>query len=180
MPASPEATGGVGYTFEDSVVTSYLTSLLVEGGARGISEAIADGVFLQRAALGEPLDDLIVEASDRYGQPAKLALQVKQSPTLSSAETNADFRDVISASWREFKKDGFRMGRDRVGLAAANVAQSTLRAARSTLEWARTSKSADDFFRRLETENFASDAQRRFVSDVQALLPAEAQGEDNS
>ncbi|AFO91620.1 ATP-binding protein [Phaeobacter inhibens] len=180
MPASPEATGGVGYTFEDSVVASYLTSLLVEGGARGISEAITDGVFLQRAALGEPLDDIIVEASDRYGQTAKLALQVKQSPTLSSAETNADFRDVISAGWREFKKDGFRIGRDRVGLAAANIAQSTLRAARSTLEWARTSKSADDFFGRLETKNFASDAQRRFVSDVRALLPAEAQGEENS
>lgn len=180
MPASPEATGGVGYTFEDSVVASYLTSLLVEGGARGISEAITDGVFLQRAALGEPLDDIVVEASDRYGKPSKLALQVKQSPTLSSAETNADFRDVISASWREFKKDGFRIGRDRFGLAAANIAQSTLRAARSTLEWARTSKSADDFFRRLETENFASDAQRRFVSDIRALLPAEAQGEENS
>jgi len=180
MPASPEATGGVGYTFEDSVVASYLTSLLVEGGARGISEAITDGVFLQRAALGEPLDDIVVEASDRYGQPAKLALQVKQSPTLSSAETNADFRDVISASWRELERDSFRKGRDRVGLAAANIAQSTLRAARSTLEWARTSKSADDFFRRLETENFASDAQRRFVSDVQALLPAEAQDEENS
>ena len=66
MPASPEATGGVGYTFEDSVVASYLTSLLIEGGARGISEAITDGVFLQRAALNEPLDDIIVEASDRY------------------------------------------------------------------------------------------------------------------
>lgn len=180
MPASPEATGGVGYTFEDSVVASYLTSLLVEGGARGISEAITDGVFLQRAALGEPLDDIIVEASDRYGQPAKLALQVKQSPTLSSAETNTDFRDVISASWRELEKDGFRKGRDRVGLAAANIAQSTLRAARSSLEWARASTSADDFFRRLKTENFASEAQRRFVSDVQALLPAEAQDEENS
>lgn len=180
MPASPEATGGVGYTFEDSVVASYLTSMLVEGGARGISEAITDSVFLQRAALGEPLDDIIVEASDRYGQPAKLALQVKQSPILSSAETNTDFRDVISACWIELKKDGFRKGRDRVGLAAANIAQSTLRAARSSLEWARTSTSADDFFRRLETENFASEAQRRFVRDVQALLPAEAQDEENS
>lgn len=180
MPASPEATGGVGYTFEDSVVASYLTSLLVEGGARGISEAITDGVFLQRAALGEPLDDIIVEASDRYGQPSKLALQVKQSPTLSSAETNTEFRDVISASWREFEKHGFRRGRDRVGLAAANIAQSTLRAARSSLEWARASKSADDFFMRLKTKDFASDAQRRFVSDVRALLPAGAKDDENS
>lgn len=88
MPASPEATGDTGYTFEDSVVATYLTSLLIEGGARGISEAIADSVFLQRAALGEPLDDVIVTVSDRYGRPAKLALQVKQSPTLSSAEGN--------------------------------------------------------------------------------------------
>lgn len=180
MPASPEATGGVGYTFEDSVVASYLTSLLVEGGARGISEAITDSIFLQRAALGEPLDDIVVEASDRYGQSAKLALQVKQSPTLSSAETNTDFRDVISACWSEFEKDGFRKGRDRVGLAAANIAQSTLRAARSSLEWARASTSADDFFRRLETKDFASEAQRRFVKDVRALLPAEAQDEGNS
>jgi hypothetical protein len=179
MPASPEATGGVGYTFEDSVVASYLTSLLVEGGARGVSEATTDGVFLQRAALDEPLDDIIVEASDRYGQPAKLALQVKQSPTLSSAETNTDFRDVISASWRTLEKKSFRKGRDRVGLAAAKIAQSTLHAARSSLEWARASISADDFFRRLETENFANKAQRRFVSDVQALLPAEAQDKEN-
>ncbi len=71
MPASPEATGGAGYTFEDSVVASYLTSLLVEGGVRGLSEAVAQTVSLQRAATGEPLDDIIVEAIDRYGRSAK-------------------------------------------------------------------------------------------------------------
>jgi hypothetical protein len=180
MPASPEATGGVGYTFEDSVVATYLASLLVEGGARGISEAITDGIFLQRAALDEPLDDVIVVASDRYGQPAKLALQVKQSPTLSSAEANSDFREVISASWKEFEKQDFRHGRDRIGLAAANIAQSTLRAARASLEWARASTSSDDFFKRIEVKNFASDAQRKFVSDVRNLLPENARDEENS
>jgi len=48
---SPESTGGAGYTFEDSVVAFYLSSLLAEGGTRGLSEAIIAEVFLQRAVL---------------------------------------------------------------------------------------------------------------------------------
>ncbi len=180
MPASPEATGGIGYTFEGSVVASYLTSLLVEGGARGLSEAVVDKISLQRKALGEPLDDLIVMASDRYGRPAKLSLQVKQSPTLSAAETNVDFREVVAASWAEFQKTDFKQGRDRVGLAAANIALTTLRPAHATLEWARISNSAGDFFRRLETEEFASDMQRKFVRDVRKLLPDGFRDDENT
>jgi hypothetical protein len=46
MPASPEATGGVGYTFEDSVVATYLASVI--GGA--ILGHGSGGVVLSRAA----------------------------------------------------------------------------------------------------------------------------------
>lgn len=174
MP-SPESTGGAGYTFEDSVVAFYLSSLLVEGGARGISEAIISEIFLQRAALGEPLDDLIIEATDRYFQKSKLSLQVKQSPTLSSADTNKDFRETITASWNEFQKQEFRTSKDRIGLAAAHISLTTLRAARTTLEWARKSSSAEDFFQRLSAENFANNAMRNFVADIRTLLPSVGQ-----
>ena len=160
MTASPELTGGSGFAFEDGVTATYLTSALVGGGVRGLQEHVTTQVLVQRAAVGHPLDDLIVVGEDRFGGHATLSLQVKQSLTLSAAATNAFFRDVIRRCWATFKGPSFVTGHDRIGAATARIAMDALRDARVTTDWARMSVSHDDFFSRLSVEGFASDGQR--------------------
>jgi hypothetical protein len=58
---STELTGGEGFTYEDTVVAYYLTALLHEDAAAGLTGHVVR-VAVQQAAAGEPLDDLIVDA----------------------------------------------------------------------------------------------------------------------
>ncbi|WP_415716118.1 AAA family ATPase [Maridesulfovibrio sp.] len=170
---SPELTGGEGFSFEDGVVATYLTSLLTQGGVRGLKGYTATSVSVQRSALGDPLDDLIVEGMSHRGEGAKLSLQVKSSLTISSAATNSDFRQVVSESMRTVEKQGFMSGFDRVGGACKDIASKSFREAVKTCEWARSSVDASDFFDRLSLEDFASDKQRAFVESIREILADE-------
>ena len=59
---SAELAGGAGFTFADAVAASFLTSLLNEGHASGISDAQVTRVALEQRNFGEPLDDIVVIA----------------------------------------------------------------------------------------------------------------------
>ena len=115
MPQSPELAGGEGFTYEGNVAAFYLAALLAEAYAPGIEDRIVCCVSVQQRDFGEPLDDVIVDFKDTTENEARLSLQIKRSLTVSNAESNNDFRDIIRDSWATFKKNNFRFGIDRYG-----------------------------------------------------------------
>jgi hypothetical protein len=169
MTPSPESSGGAGFSTEDSVVATYLVGLLVGGGARGLREHVIKRVLVQRAEVGHPLDDLIVEGEDRFGQTGRGSFQVKQALTVSDAASNSDFREIVQRCWQTLEASSFTAQRDRIGVATSNIAVASFRDVRATCEWARMSATADDFFNRIETPNFASQGQRGFVTAVRSI-----------
>ena len=70
---STELTGGEGFTYEDTIVAYYLTALLHEDSAAGISGNVSR-VAVQQASQGEPLDDLVVDAL-QMNEPRRLSLR---------------------------------------------------------------------------------------------------------
>ena len=121
MPQSPELAGGEGFTFEGNVAAYYLTALLAEAYAPGISDRAVVQVSVQQRDFGEPLDDVIVDFEDASKNPARLSLQVKSSLTISKASTNKDFHDIIRDSWATLNKPDFRINVDRYGAAVGTV-----------------------------------------------------------
>jgi len=75
--ASPYSTGGGGTHFEARVVASYLAAALTEAPARGVTGLYVVEVLTQRAAFGDPLDDVIVSGQFADGTRSKLHLQIK-------------------------------------------------------------------------------------------------------
>jgi len=67
---STELTGGEGFTYEDTVVAYYLTALVYEDAAAGLTGHVVR-VAVQQAAAGDPLDDLIVDG-ELDGAPRRL------------------------------------------------------------------------------------------------------------
>jgi hypothetical protein len=124
LPQSPELAGGLGFTYEGDVAAFYLSSLLAEAYAPGIDDRVVCGVSVQQRDFGEPLDDVIVDFRGATGDLARLSLQVKRSLTISEAESNTDFRDIIRDSWATLAKDSFRQGVDRYGAAVDTVTPS--------------------------------------------------------
>lgn len=167
---SPELTGGAGFTYEDAVAAYYLVSLISGTTAVALDGRVVQRVAQQQADFGEPLDDTIVDAISLVdGTLMRLALQVKRSLTISEAETNRDFREVIQRSWQTLQKPGFREHVDRVGAVTASVAEETSRAFATVSEWARASDTTATFMQRFVDGGNASAAHRAVAEAVRVV-----------
>lgn len=176
MPQSPELAGGEGFTFEGDAAAYYLAALLAEAFAPGIDDRTVVRVSVQQRDFGEPLDDVIVDFEDAAENPARLSLQVKRSLTISKAETNTDFRDIIRDSWLTLKKSDFRINTDRYGAAVGTIAPAKERALKTLCDWARESLTADHFDARFAQGGNASDDIKTVKNDVVSLLEEVGKG----
>jgi hypothetical protein len=175
LPQSPDLAGGAGFTYEGAVAAFYLSSLLAEAFAPGIKDREVCCVSVQQRDFGEPLDDVIVDFRSAAGEPARLSLQVKRSLTISDAQSNTDFREIVRDSWSTLKKNNFRHGIDRYGVAVGTVAQSKAEAINKLCEFARESQTTDHFDLRFAADGNAS-ADVKEVKDAIVALLAEANG----
>ncbi|WP_448649550.1 NACHT domain-containing protein [Pseudomonas corrugata] len=167
---SPELTGGAGFTYEDAVTAQYLAAMVGDTTAAALDGKVVKRVAQQQADFGEPLDDVIVDAASLAdGTVMRLSLQVKRSLTISGAETNTDFRDVIQHSWQTLQKPDFREHIDRVGVVTGAVAEETSRAFTTVCEWARGSDTTASFMPRFEEGGSASAAHRAVVAAVRII-----------
>jgi len=175
---SPELTGGAGFTYEDAVAAQYLAAMVAGTAAAALDARVVQRVAQQQADFGEPLDDVIVDAASLAdGTVMRLSLQVKRSLTISEAETNSDFREVIQRSWQTLQNPDFREHVDRVGAVTGSVAEETSRAFATVCEWARASDTTAAFMQRFvdggnasATHRAVAEAVRMVAQDVGAPL----------
>lgn len=160
--ASPKATGDSGGLFESRVAAYYLSALLTGGTIRGLGNAVAKEVRLQRAYEGQPLDDVIVQGMFPTG-PATLSLQAKRQLTFGS---NNLFKKVLNQCWDTFNAPGFRHGRDQFGVALAVYSANVDDHYQTVLSWARYSASAQDFFTRVNQPGLNSRSARDFLKTM--------------
>lgn len=172
---STELTGGEGFTYEDTIVAYYLTALLHEDSAAGISGSVSR-VAVQQASQGEPLDDLVVDAL-QMNEPRRLSLQVKRDLTISAAASNSDFLELAANSRKTRAKPDFRVGVDRYGFIARRVGDERLNALQKFIKWAQASPKAADFAARFEPGGEASQADIALRSELQSLISADADEE---
>lgn len=177
---SAELTGGAGFTFEDAVTAWYLAALVTGTTATGLDGRVVTRVAQQQADFGEPLDDVIVDAELPEGSGAmRLSLQAKSALTISSAESNSDFKEIIQRSWQTLSKPDFREHIDRVGAATGNVATQTSRAFITVCEWARASDTTEVFAQRLRGGS-ASDTHRDVALAVRTIAEATGRALDDA
>ncbi|MNU29719.1 hypothetical protein D3C71_181960 [compost metagenome] len=169
MPASPELTGGAGFTYEDAVTAYYLTALLAERPAMGLHDGYVERIELQRGALGEPLDDIIVRGRLAGGESV-LGLQVKRSFAVNSRKSNTDFRETVARGWKTLTDPTRTQLQIRIGVATADVDGSQLRHVQTLGEWARQSADAADFLRKVAVPGLAGEGKRLATDAVRTAL----------
>ncbi len=168
---SPELTGGTGFTYEDAVAAYYLAALVRGTTAAGLSSRVVQRVAQQQADFGEPLDDIIVDATSLADSSTmRLSLQVKRSLTISDSASNTDFRDVVLHSWQTLQKPDFRDYVDRVGAAAGTVSDEAYRSFNTVCEWARSSPTASIFLQRFGDGGNASGAHRGVIDAIRNIV----------
>lgn len=165
---SPAATGPAGPYFESQVGAHYLLSMLALAEPRGLPGTTIERVTFQRASEGHPLDDVVVHAHDRNGQPCELEVQVKRSVTFAPADPV--FKDVVEQVARAAGLPRFWTTRHELAVATAHTSHKIQGPYQDVLRWARHLESAQVFFDRLARPGSASNDARRFVSTFAAHL----------
>ena len=159
--APPGLTGGEGFSYEDTVAAVYVVALLGEAPALGLTARTVIHVAVQQGPLGQPLDDLVVEARGVDQSVATFSAQVKESLRISAAATNTDFRETIERAYRTVSAPGFQDGQDRVGAITGQIADASRRTFETLCEWARDESSTEMLLCKLRTPGDASSAAMR-------------------
>ncbi|WOF79263.1 hypothetical protein [Stutzerimonas kunmingensis] len=143
MSQSTELTGGAGFVYESHVAAYFLSALLAESVRLPLQSRIRS-VALQQAAMGAPLDDIVIELDT----PTKMKahFQVKRSLTISSADSNKDFANIITNSWKTYIASINNNRHDIYGALTDDISSSSLRVAQSVCENARSSESSEAFW----------------------------------
>jgi ATPase family associated with various cellular activities (AAA) len=169
-PASTELTGGAGFSYEDTVVAYYLSSLLRRERAAG-QTGFVTSVAVQRQGHGNPMDDLVVEFDD-VGTKRVLGLQIKRSVTISGAASNEEFGGIIAAAVKTQALGSFTKGADMCGFIVEDVAAATFRNLTRLIGWAKASTASADFEARFLATGTAAADERNLRSGLLPVIGA--------
>lgn len=111
--ASPEATGGIGTSYEHVCIAAYLAALLTQSHAPACP-GIVTRIALQQKAKGRPLDDIVIGWKDDTGREGTVDLQLKRRLPVSAGEA-ADFTRIVTDAWATMKRTDFVDRRDLAG-----------------------------------------------------------------
>ncbi|WAC59791.1 hypothetical protein [Brevundimonas sp. SL130] len=166
---SPFATGGGGTHLEARVVAAFLTAAFAEAPARGLPGGYVEKVLTQRAAFGEPLDDLVVTSRMSDGAVGKLHLQVKNE--LSFTDKDVNWTASLAQAWDTFRTC-FDETHDRLGVAIGVFNARADKHYQAVLSWATQSPGGDNFVSRISKPDFSHKDRAAFVETVRQTLAA--------
>ena len=176
--SSPASTGPAGSRFEGQVGAHYLLTMLAGSEPRGLPGTSIDRIAFQRGDDGFPLDDVIIQATERLtGRATTLQIQVKRS--VSFAPTDAVFKKVVGQIAAAIGKPEFWSGRHELAIATAAISRKISGPYQDVLRWARQLGTAALFFERLGRSRTGSNDMRAFVATLRDHLRAAGMVDDD-
>ena len=170
--ASPYATGGGGTHFEARVTASCIAAVLCEGAVRGLTGEFAREVQTQRAAFGDPLDDLVLRGVLQDGRETRLDIQIKTKLTFTDKDD--EWIDVLQRAWDTFSRDTFDAAVRRIGVGIGAYNARVNQHYQSVLAWATHSTDGQHFRERIEKGDYSHQDKQTFVATIEQVLAAHA------
>lgn len=133
--SSPLAAGPTGASFEVQVGASFLLEMLAESPCRGMKAFKINQVSFQQGDAGHPLDDVIVEGTNKVGEIVTLEIQAKHSISFSPQDEN--FKKVMKQVSAATKMEGFWNEKSEFAVATAQTSRQISSSYQQVLQWAR-------------------------------------------
>lgn len=172
---SPYSSGGGGTHLEAKVVAFYLAATFCEVPARGLLGQFAVKVHTQRAAFGDPLDDIIISGKRDDGAETQLHIQIKNK--LAFTEKDNEWPDVVRRAWDTFSQPTFDSARHRVGVGIGVFNAKVEQHYQSVFSWAENSSDAAHFLERVTQGDYSHKDRQVFVSTIRSILTAHVKRE---
>lgn len=168
--SNPFSTGGGGHNFENHVQSAFVVLMLTGGVIPCPQLWPIRKIKLQGKYEGFDTDDFIAFLESRDGsQKAKLLAQIKHSVSITDGDVA--FAAVITAAWADFQNPrAFDRTSDAIALITGPLSAHDIENARTILEWARHSESADEFVKKVNLSNFSNDGKRAKLQAFRSQL----------
>lgn len=158
--SNPFSTGGGGVNFETRVQAAFTVLMLSGRLAPCLPPFPIIKIKLQGRYAGFNTDDFIVFAKQpETEREARLLAQIKHDISITAKDTT--FAEVIQSTWNDFKDESFNPGTDALALITGPLSATDINDVRPILEWARHAENEEEFFTKINTSNFSSDAKRK-------------------
>lgn len=158
--SNPFSTGGGGVSFETRVQAAFTVLMLSGRLAPCLPPFPITKIKLQGRYAGFNTDDFIVFAKQpETEREARLLAQIKHDISITAKDTT--FAEVIQSTWNDFKDEGFNPSTDALALITGPLSATDINDVRPILEWARHSANEEEFFAKINTSNFSSDAKKK-------------------
>jgi hypothetical protein len=175
--SNPYSTGGGGTNFETRVQAAFTVLMLTGRISPCLPPFPITKIKLQARYTGVQTDDFIVFAKhSETEQEAKLLVQVKHD--ISITEGGTTFAEVIQSNWHDFNSESFNSNVDAIALITGPLSATNIDDVRPILEWARHSEDETEFFTKIKTANFSSDAKRKKLAAFKTHLKNANEGID--
>jgi predicted transcriptional regulator len=158
--SNPFSTGGGGVNFETRVQAAFTVLMLSGRLAPCLPPFPITKIKLQGRYAGFNTDDFIVVAKQpETEEEARLLAQIKHDISITAGDTT--FAEVIQSTWNDFNDESFNPNTDVIALITGPLSATDINDVRPILEWARHAENEEEFFTKINTANFSSDAKRK-------------------
>ena len=158
--SNPFSTGGGGQNFETRVQAAFTVLMLSGRLGPCLPPFPITKIKLQGRYAGFNTDDFIVFSKQpETEKKAKLLAQIKHDINITAGD--ATFAEVIQSTWNDFSDESFDYNTDALALITGPLSATDINDVRPILEWARHSEDEEEFFTKINTPNFSSDAKRK-------------------
>lgn len=158
--SNPFSTGGGGQNFETRVQAAFTVLMLSGRLGPCLPPFPITKIKLQGRYAGFNTDDFIVFSKQpETEKKAKLLAQIKHDISITAGD--ATFAEVIQSTWNDFSDESFDYNTDALALITGPLSATDINDVRPILEWARHSEDEEEFFTKINTPNFSSDAKRK-------------------
>jgi hypothetical protein len=135
--------GGGGTNFEQSIQTSFLTTLIIHGNAPCIANSEVIEVAFQTTNREYETDDLLAIAKSPLGQH-RLLIQAKHN--ISFTADNETFKEVIKAFWKDYNNTSkFDKTKDKLIVIKSGMTKDERNHLKSLFNWAVNHATEIDF-----------------------------------
>ena len=165
------SSGGGGFYLEHKIAAYYLIQMLVGDSPRGISSGKISKISFQQRGNGFDVDDIVITTKTEDSENI-LALQIKKNITFSDAESNLEFKKVITECWNTFTKyfDPTSKNAIKVGIAIEVTTRDNKTHLQTLLNIAIHSNNESEFIQQLNTRRSVSQKVRKYFQIFKSLL----------
>ncbi|MBE9224154.1 ATP-binding protein [Phormidium sp. LEGE 05292] len=167
--SNPFSTGGGGVNFETRVQAAFTILMLSGRLAPCLPLFPIVKIKLQGHYAGFNTDDFIVFANQpETEKEARLLAQIKHDISITASDKT--FAEVIQSTWNDFNDESFDPDTDALALITGLLSATDINDVRPILEWARHAENEAEFFTKINTANFSSDAKRNKLEAFKTQL----------